>query len=206
MWDLPRAPSLPTVVRRLREAMSPHVQQESGADASQVRPAARPINEEASAELPHGRRQDAMTTNSTSLPIRLYFESDGNPVRYEVRASAPCNEALPPIRDVANGLCDAGLSPSRLADRLRAWAAKQGDVQRVTLSYTGRRFALGVLLASLTDARVTDIYLGLERACEDVAPADLLIYVLGPEQQESPLFTARDCATLFAAGSDMPQG
>ena len=131
-----------------------------------------------------------------STPVTISFEERGQKWSYEISLSAPVTQLVSKSIDLPKQMERDGLSLQEITKGLRAWLQRNGDIRRVAVCYAGRQYSLAILLTELSEQRVADIYLKSQELCKGFEPFRPIVYVLGPNQQESPLLSASDCLVL----------
>ena len=94
-----------------------------------------------------------------------------------------------------------GLSLPVIATNIRRWALRYSDIDLITISSTGRRYIIGVLLQELSETRVITVYeelQGFERLFQDKV---LSTYVFGPDQRNSVIFRSFECYEVLRRDS-----
>lgn len=138
--------------------------------------------------------------------IRLMFEQ-GERVRcYEVCMKPP-NLGIFTQRFNLRSQMDAdNLSLSDITERLRCCAESNGDVEKVTMHYTGRGYTVVVLLRELNDEILSEVYDSFELACQEYVNDRPIINVIGPRQRDCFALSAADSYMIYSNGdtSDVP--
>jgi hypothetical protein len=89
-----------------------------------------------------------------------------------------------------------GLSLADIESCLKRWLQCHPDVEKAAISYTGQRYSVGIFLTQLSTERVMELHLEMYDIRSEFGDYSPIIYIFGPEQWDSSIFTATDCYVL----------
>jgi hypothetical protein len=89
------------------------------------------------------------------------------------------------------------LSLPAISVALRRWALQQQDVKQIAVGYGGTQYSVAILLTELQFERFSTLYTELDHVLGKFGESIVLLYPLGPTQQESLLLNSADCYTVY---------
>lgn len=143
-------------------------------------------------ETPMIDRRNPFSVNRSN-PVRVWLEHHGLPVAYELSVRAPTSNTVRPEIDVRRQIEHDELPFVAIERALRRFVRTEPHVQCVAISHTGRDYSLAVLIDTLSMQLITELQLTLTRVLDCFRKNRPMVYLLGPDQRNSPLFTAIDC-------------
>jgi hypothetical protein len=132
--------------------------------------------------------------------IRVFLEdSEGNPTSYFIPSYTPGTTFSLELYDVPKLMTEAGLNWGEVALSLYEWSKKTRGVVKTTVSYTGKNFAVTVLIDF---DKVDDIAI-ISNGMRECLPEDFQAIrphycVLGPEEANSPILNAIDNIEVYS--------
>jgi len=119
------------------------------------------------------------------------------------------NAALTPVTEmvisVREQMSRDGLSLPLVSTTLRAWARHRGDVTRIVLNHTGKRYSLAILMEGLTLDRsfAAQHEVGSFGTWTDRFEPDIVI--VGPAHADAPMFNRSGAYEIFAIAGKSPR-
>jgi hypothetical protein len=121
--------------------------------------------------------------------------------------------STPDARDAGRGVFDDSYAPTGLLEQtrcdglslpaisvaLRRWALQQEDVDKVAVGLVGTQYSIAVLFTRLQPERVFGLYPELAHILSRFGGCIVLLYPLGPTQQDSQLLNGPDCYAVYPA-------
>jgi len=92
-----------------------------------------------------------------------------------------------------------GLSLPAISVALRRWAMRQEDVKKVAVGYVGAQYSIAILLSEFQAGRISSLYMELDHILSKFGESTVLLYPLGPTQQDSLMLNSVDCHPVYPA-------
>jgi hypothetical protein len=119
----------------------------------------------------------------------------------------------PDTRDVDRGVFADAYAPTNLLEQtrrdmlslpaisvaLRRWALQQEDVEKVAVGYIGAQYSVAILFTEPQPGRISSLYTELDHILGKFGESTVLVYPLGPTQQDSLLLNSVDCYVVYPA-------
>lgn len=143
-----------------------------------------------------------MAALNRTRPIRVCFERNGEPVRYDVRNSSPMLDLIPCV-DVIPQMQRDNIDVDEVKSFMLDWSQSHPEVERVVVWYRAGRYSILILTNTLSKQLIGELQVGAAPVRSLFGQSAALISVLGPEQKESSLFAKASVLAskkrLFAA-------
>ena len=133
-----------------------------------------------------------------SQPNRVRLERDDISATYELRISAPLSGSYSDPANLSQQLVEDGLLPRDIVSTFRQPAEQTPEIEKIILKSTGKGYTLAVLVNTLDENTIQDMYLLLHQPRERFGPHYPTLYVLGPDQSNNPQLNASNVLILYS--------
>lgn len=139
-----------------------------------------------------------MATLAKSKPVTFLYEEGDTLQRYEISLRAPWLDPPSYVEDTHARLIIDGLCFDAISSEIRAWLESKKEVESALLRYCAGTYTMAVLVDSLSENTVADIYSNADRHLSGLKQFSPRILVLGPNQRWASIVQSSQTATVYS--------